>query len=223
LLRGGAPFAGRRVVVTAGPTREALDPVRVLTNRSSGRMGFALARAAWLRGADVTLIAGPGQLPAPIGVDLVRVETTEQLAGAVREALPGADALLMAAAPADYRPAAPSARKLKRASGGLRLDLEATEDVLAATRSARRKGAVIVGFALETGDAVSHAREKLKAKALDLVVVNDATEPGAGPEVTTNRVTLLTAQGAEALPLQSKESVAEAILDRVGEMLAHRD
>jgi len=222
LLRSAEPFAGRHVVVTAGPTREPMDPVRVITNRSSGRMGFALARAAWLRGADVTLIAGPGGLSAPPGVTVRRVETTEDLKKAVSKALPEADALIMAAAPSDYHPGTPSKNKTKRESGALTLKLEPTPDVLTSTTKARRNGAVIVGFALETKDLVASARHKLKSKGLDLVIANPANEKGAGPESPTNKVTLVTAKDTKALPLMPKDAVAEAILDKVGALLAHR-
>ncbi|HXY68767.1 MAG TPA: bifunctional phosphopantothenoylcysteine decarboxylase/phosphopantothenate--cysteine ligase CoaBC [Gemmatimonadales bacterium] len=222
LLRGAAPWTGARVLVTAGPTRERLDPVRVVTNRSSGRMGYALAREAWLRGADVTLISGPAGLEPPPGVDVVRVESTAELAASVGDALPLADLLLMAAAPADYRPAKALERKAKRSEGALRLDLEPTEDVLAGTTARRKKGAVVVGFALETDDVVASARAKLEAKRLDLVVANDATEPGAGPEVATNRVTIVSRDGAEALPLMAKDDVAAAILDRVQRLVSKR-
>lgn len=216
LLRGGGRLAGRGVVVTAGATREPLDPVRVVTNRSSGKMGWRLAEAAWARGAEVTLLAGPGALPDPVGVVVRRVETTADLEAAVREALPAADVLLMAAAPADYRPAAAADRKRPRQDGALRVDLEPTADILAATRAARKPGAVVVGFALETGDAVAKGRSKLARKDLDLVVVNDALEPGAGFEHDTNRVTLVDREGAETvLPLLGKREVAEAILDAV--------
>ncbi len=221
-LRGAAPWLGRRVLVTAGPTRERLDPVRVVTNRSSGRMGYALAREAWLRGADVTLVSGPSALEPPPGVELVRVESTAEMAAAVGDALPLADLLLMAAAPADYRPAAPLAQKARRAEGTLKLDLEPTRDILAETAPRRKKSAVIVGFALESGDPVASAEAKLRAKQLDLVIANDATEPGAGPEVRTNRVTVIGKDGAEALPLMPKEQVAEAILDRVERLLSRR-
>jgi len=222
LLRSAAPFAGRHVVVTAGPTREAIDPVRVVTNRSSGRMGYALARAAWLRGAEVTLISGPGALAPPIGPKLVRVQTTAELQDAVGSALAVADVLLMAAAPSDYAPAEVSPVKHKRAAGPLTLTLEPTPDVLSGTAYWRRTSAVIVGFALETGDPVAGGREKLIAKGLDLVVANDATEEGSGPEVSTNRVSLVTKDGVESLPLMSKDEAAEAILERVGAMIAAR-
>jgi len=222
LLRAGALFAGRHVLVTAGPTREALDPIRVVTNRSSGRMGYALARAAWLRGADVTLVTGPTALPLPTGVEVVRIESTADLRTAVEIALPSADVLLMAAAPADFRPVQPAGTKTPRGAGALTLELEPTEDILLATREQRKPGALVVGFALETGGAVAKARAKLRRKHLDLVVANDAEEPGAGPEVATNRVTLIAADGETALPLQDKGEVAEAILDKVAELLSRR-
>jgi phosphopantothenoylcysteine decarboxylase/phosphopantothenate--cysteine ligase len=216
VLRSGGRLTGRRVVVTAGPTREPIDPVRVVTNRSSGKMGYAVAEAAWTRGAEVVLISGPVALAAPVGVHLRRVETTKQLEAAVREELARADVLVMAAAPADFRPSAPSDSKRSRIDGALAIPMEPTDDILALTREARRPGSVTVGFALETGDALAKGRAKLERKALDLIVVNDALEPGAGFEVDTNRVALLARDGqARILPLQSKREVAEAILDVV--------
>jgi phosphopantothenoylcysteine decarboxylase/phosphopantothenate--cysteine ligase len=223
LLERDAALAGRRVVVTAGPTREALDPVRYLTNHSSGRMGVELAAAAWRRGADVTLVAGPLQVPAPPGVRVVPIESTAELREAVAAALPDADALVMAAAPADFRPAQVAAQKIKRGAGPLTLELAANDDILAGTRALRRPDAVVVGFALETTDLEANARRKLAAKGLDLIVLNDATEPGAGFGVETNRVTFLTPDGAaEPLALLPKRDVADAILDRVGTLLAAR-
>ena len=216
LLRGGGALAGRRVVVTAGPTRESLDPVRVITNRSSGKMGYRLAQAAWRRGADVLLVSGPSAERPPEGVTLRRIESTAELEQAVAEALPGADALIMAAAPADYRPRERLDTKRPRQEGSLDVSLEATRDVLMETMGFRKPGAVIVGFALETGDAEVKGRAKLARKALDLIVINDATESGAGFEVDTNRVTILDRDGGRwPLPLASKADVAEAILDRV--------
>lgn len=210
------PLDGRHVVITAGPTREPLDPVRVLTNRSSGKMGFRLAEAAWRRGARVTLITGPSAESDPVGVAVTRVETTAALERAVAEVLPGADVLVMAAAPADYRPAAPDAMKRPRQDGALTLALEPTVDILRATVGRRKAGAVIVGFALETGDAVERAAGKLGAKGLDLIVANDALEPGAGFEVDTNRVVILDREGRRReVPLASKAVIAEAILDAV--------
>ena len=222
MLRSAAPFAGRRLVVTAGPTREAMDPVRVFTNRSSGRMGYALARAGWLRGADVTLITGPSALEPPTGVDVVRIETTEELQEAVSRSLSMADALLMAAAPADYKPSQHASHKVKRDAGPVTLTLEPTIDVLASTAYWRRSSAVIVGFALETQDLVASAMEKLHQKQLDLVVANSAVEPGSGPESATNQVTLVTAGAVEELPLLPKEAAAETILDRIGALMAAR-
>jgi phosphopantothenoylcysteine decarboxylase/phosphopantothenate--cysteine ligase len=216
-VRGASgPLRGRRVVVTAGPTRESIDPVRVVTNRSSGKMGYRVAEAAWERGADVVLISGPVALPPPIGVELRRVETTRELEDAVRSELRGADVLVMAAAPADFRPSDPSDSKRARNDGALAIPMEPTVDILSATRSERRPGSVTVGFALETGDALTKGRAKLERKDLDLIVVNDALEQGAGFEVDTNRVALVGRDGAaQILPLQSKRAVAEAILDVV--------
>ena len=219
LLRGGAGrLAGQRVVVTAGPTREAIDPVRVITNRSSGRMGYALAEAAFARGADVLLISGPTTLPAPAGVAVERVETTEQLAEAVGKALTHADLLVMAAAPSDFRPAEPAGEKHPRSGSALTLALAPTADVLASTKPQRKRGAVVVGFAFETGTSLEHARRKLADKALDLLVVNRADEAGAGAEVETNRVTLLTCDGQREIPLMHKRDVAEQILDAVEQL-----
>lgn len=223
LMEPASALSGKRITVTAGPTREAVDPVRFLSNRSSGRMGVAIASAAWRRGADVTLIAGPLDVPPPVGVTVRPVETTADMAAAVGHSLPDADVLVMAAAPADFRPAEPAARKIKKGSGTSTLALEPTADILLSTAGARRPGAVIVGFALETNDALTAGRDKLAAKSLDLIVVNDATEPGAGFSVDTNRVTLLSPGGAEErLELMPKTEVADAILDRVEALLDER-
>jgi len=220
LLRSPASrLAGKRVVVTAGPTREPLDPVRVVTNRSSGRMGYALAEAAFARGAEVLLISGPTSLPLPPGVSCQRVETTEDLRRAVAEALKQADVLIMAAAPADFRPATPLQRKRQRTAGPIRLVLEPTPDVLQTTRRARRRGTIAVGFALQTGDDLAQAEAKRVEKGLDLVVVNRADEPDSGPEQPTNRITLLSASGAERLPLLEKREVAERICQAIESLL----
>jgi phosphopantothenoylcysteine decarboxylase/phosphopantothenate--cysteine ligase len=221
LLGRGSRLAGRTVLVTAGPTREPIDPVRVVTNRSSGKMGYRLAEAAWARGAHVVLVSGPTTLQPPVGVRLRSVETTRDLEAAVAEELPLADVLIMAAAPADYRPALPSDAKRPRTEGALAIPMEPTADILRATAGFRRSGSVIVGFALETGDAIAKARAKLQSKALDLMVVNDALEPGAGFDVDTNRVAILDRDGnARMVPLASKREVADAILDAVEERLA---
>jgi phosphopantothenoylcysteine decarboxylase/phosphopantothenate--cysteine ligase len=223
LLETNGGLRGRRVLVTAGPTREPVDPVRFLSNRSSGKMGAAIAAAAWRRGADVTLVAGPLAIDPPTGVRVVPVETTEQMAAAVAESLAESDALIMAAAPADFRAADPAPRKIKKASGPAAIALAQTPDILVATRGARRNGVVVVGFALETDNVLASGRQKLEAKGLDLVVVNDATEEGAGFGVDTNRVTLIARDGREeALPLMPKPDVADAILDRVEALLSGR-
>jgi phosphopantothenoylcysteine decarboxylase / phosphopantothenate---cysteine ligase len=220
VLRAGR-LQGAKVVVTAGPTRESIDPVRVVTNRSSGKMGYRVAEAAWERGAEVVLITGPVTLPDPIGVTVRRVESTQQLEEAVRAELPAADVLVMAAAPADFRPSSPSEGKRSRIDGALAVPMEPTSDVLDATRELRKPGSMMVGFALETGDALAKGLAKLERKGLDLIVVNDALEPGAGFEKETNRVALLGRDGTrQILPLQSKREVADAILDRVEQNLA---
>jgi phosphopantothenoylcysteine decarboxylase/phosphopantothenate--cysteine ligase len=213
---GRSALDGRRVVVTAGPTREAIDPVRFVSNHSSGKMGVALASSAWRRGADVSLIAGPLSVAAPTGPELQAVASTEDMSRAVEQLIPKADVFIMAAAPADFRPARVERSKIKKGKSTRVLELEHTTDILRATIAKRRKKAIIVGFALETDDVVANARKKLQEKLLDLIVVNDATETGAGFGVDTNRVTLIDRAGAEEiLPLLSKAEVADAILDRV--------
>jgi phosphopantothenoylcysteine decarboxylase/phosphopantothenate--cysteine ligase len=216
MIRGTGPLSGKHVLVTAGPTRESIDPVRVLTNRSSGKMGYRIAGAAWQRGARVTLISGPSAEPCPVGVDVLRVETAAEMCVMVERELPSSDVLIMAAAPADYRPAKTQPAKLPRAAGGFPLELEATDDILVSTLSSRRPGMTAVGFALETGDAVDKGRAKLTRKQLDLVVINDALEPGAGFDVDTNAVTVLDKRGGSTrVSMRSKAAVAEAILDAI--------
>ena len=223
LLEPKSLLSGKHVVVTAGPTRESLDPVRFLSNHSSGKMGVAIAAAAWRRGAEVTLIAGPLSITPPLGMRALDVESTSDMANAVRSELSTADVLVMAAAPADFKPVTVADSKIKKANRPDALAIESTPDILKSTRNARRPGSVIVGFALETDDVMAHAAEKLRAKELDLIVVNDAREPGAGFGGDTNRVTLL-APNAEpvALPLMTKAEVADAILDRVEALLGGR-
>lgn len=220
LLETANALRGKRVVVTAGPTREPVDPVRFLSNRSSGKMGVAIAAAAWRRGADVTLIAGPLSVAPPTGPTLVTVETTEEMRAAVERAIGCADALIMAAAPADFRPAAPAEHKIKKAEAPAAIELAPTSDILASTIAARPAKLVTVGFALETNAPVEHGRRKLASKHLDLIVVNDATEPGAGFAVDTNRVTFVGRDGrADEQPLLPKDGVADLILDRVERLL----
>jgi phosphopantothenoylcysteine decarboxylase/phosphopantothenate--cysteine ligase len=216
-------WRGRRIVVTAGPTREAVDPVRFLSNRSSGKMGVAIAAAAWRRGADVVLVAGPLGVPAPIGPERVPVETTQDMLCAVQQALAQADALIMAAAPADFRPAEQATSKIKKSRAPKALGLAPTPDVLAETRSLRGDHMVSVGFALETDNVLANARVKLEAKGLDFIVVNDALEPGAGFAVDTNRVTLVARDGSpEELPLMAKSELADVILDRIEALFRER-
>lgn len=220
LLVNPAPskWSGKRVIVTAGPTREHLDPVRVITNPSSGRMGYALAEAARERGADVVLVTGPTELVPPAGLSTTRVETTEEMQRVLQGLVATADALIMSAAPADYRPVDTADTKRPRSDGPLTIQLEATPDILGSLK--RRKGMVVVGFALETGNGLANARSKLQNKALDYVILNDALEPGAGFEVTTNRVTILGRDGTQVdLPVLPKRDVAERILDVVEEAL----
>lgn len=216
-----ATFLGRTVLVTAGPTREPVDPVRFVGNRSSGKMGFALARAAWRRGADVVLVTGPTTLEDPEGVETVRVEAAREMEEVVRDRLPEADAAIFAAAVADYRPAEVHDRKLKRSRTGASTAIELVEnpDVAKDTRDARRDGAVMVGFALETDDLEANARRKLEEKGFDVVVANP-TGDGRGFEAETNEATLFGRDGrVEELPLAPKDEIAERILDRVGELL----
>ncbi|HET8713847.1 MAG TPA: bifunctional phosphopantothenoylcysteine decarboxylase/phosphopantothenate--cysteine ligase CoaBC [Gemmatimonadales bacterium] len=211
-------WSGKNVIVSAGPTREHLDPVRVITNPSSGRMGFAIADAARARGANVVLVTGPTELTPPAGVPTKRIETTEDMQRALASLVGNADALIMSAAPADYRPKTQSEQKRPRSDGPLTIELEATPDILGSLP--RRKGMLVVGFALETGNGLAKARAKMQNKALDYVILNDATEPGAGFEVTTNRVTILGRNGTKVdLPVLPKRDVAERILDVVEEAL----
>ncbi len=228
LGRGGA-LAGQRVIVTAGGTREPLDPVRVLANRSSGKQGYALAQAALDAGADVTLISTVSVLPVPVGATFVVVETAAQMLDAVLQHLSGADALLMAAAVADYRPSAVAAHKLKKTDQTAKtrtLTLVRTPDILSEVRDQRARTGwprVVVGFAAESEDLLRNAQEKLQRKGLDLIVANDITAPDAGFAVDTNRVTLLDAQGGvEPLEPASKARVAEQVIARVARLLEKR-
>lgn len=223
LLARGGPLAGRRVLVTAGGTQEPLDPVRVIANRSSGKQGFALAQAALDLGAEVTLIAAPTALLTPPGARRIDVRTATEMLQAVLDELPGHDALLMAAAVADFRPASPAGQKIKKGAGLPQIHLEYAPDVLAAVAEARQQAGrlqVVVGFAAESQDLLENARQKLERKRLDLIVANDISAPDAGFAVDTNRVTLLAADGsAETLPLMSKAQVAQAVLQRVVDLL----
>jgi phosphopantothenoylcysteine decarboxylase/phosphopantothenate--cysteine ligase len=215
--RGG--LAGKSVVVSAGGTQEPLDPVRVLTNRSSGKQGYALAQAALDAGANVTLITTPTSLTPPVGAKVIHVETARQMLEAVLAESAKADALIMAAAVADFRPKQAAASKMKKRDGIPQVTLEATEDVLeavAAQKSETKRPKVIVGFAAESRDLLSNASEKLKSKHLDMIAANDISASDAGFGVDTNRITLLFANGKqESLPLMSKAEAAETIVARI--------
>jgi phosphopantothenoylcysteine decarboxylase / phosphopantothenate---cysteine ligase len=216
LLEAASSLKGKKIIVTAGATREPIDPVRFLSNHSSGKMGVALARAAWRRGADVTLIVGHVDIPLPPELLTVKTDTVREMSEAVAEKLLAADVLIMAAAPADFRPASEAPQKIKKGRTAPKIVLEPTEDILKSTIARRKKKSVIVGFALETTDGLRNAKAKLKSKELDFVVLNNATEPGAGFGVDTNRVTVIARDGkAEELELMSKTDLAEVLLDRV--------
>jgi phosphopantothenoylcysteine decarboxylase/phosphopantothenate--cysteine ligase len=229
MLQGeGAPrtesrLLGRRIVVSAGPTYEDLDPVRYLGNRSSGRMGYAVAAEASRRGAHVVLVSGPTKLDPPAGVQMARVRSAAEMARAMFEHAAGADAVVMAAAVADYTPAQGAAdAKIAKSDGPLTVTLVRTPDILAEL-GRRRAGAatpVLVGFAAETGDPRPRARQKLAAKQIDLIVANDVSRDGAGFDVETNAATLISADAEEEQPLQPKGALAARILDRVEQLLA---
>ena len=221
-LSTSTALAGKRVIVTAGPTLEPIDPVRVVTNRSSGKMGYAIAAAAQRAGADVRLITGPTALRAPAGVTTVAIETAQELSDAVLAALPGADAVVMAAAVADYRPAKPADRKLKKREQGdsASVEMTRTADVLQAIVAKRDSRTIVVGFKAETGEAVAEASRMLRDKKLDLVVANDVTAKGSEFGSDTDQVTFVSADGAEALPLLSKREVARRLVAKIAERLA---
>ncbi len=211
---------GRSVVVTAGPTREAIDPVRFVGNRSSGRMGYALAERALARGASVTLISGPTALPRPDGVALTLVETTREMRDAVLDSMEGGDLLIMAAAPADYAPRDPAPEKLKKTAEFLTLTLDRTPDILTEFAAVKRSGQGVVGFALETRDAAAEGRRKLDAKGLDIVVINNPNDEGAGFDVETNVATIVTRSGSELAPgLLTKTALADLVLTTAVEEL----
>ena len=219
---GPRDLDGVRVLVTAGPTHEPVDAVRFLGNRSSGRMGLALAETAASRGADVTLVLGPSALTPPSGVDVIRVETAQEMSDAVDEAFEGADAVVMAAAVADFRPARPREDKIKKEAGVPSLELEATPDILAGLGK-RKGGQLLVGFAAETGDVESEGRRKLAEKNLDMIVANLVGTSGTGFESATNRAALLTASGDD-VPMRewTKRELARAVCDRLAALLAAR-
>ena len=224
LLRSktSSSLAARSILITAGPTFEDIDPVRFVGNRSSGRMGYALAAEALRRGASVTLVSGPTHLTAPHGATLVKVRSAAEMHAAVMERTSGQDVIIMSAAVADYTPAQPAGQKVKKADAPLTLTLHRTKDILGelGTLPSRKQGVpVLVGFAAETSDVVSYATAKLQQKAADLIVANDVSRTDAGFDVDTNAVTLVSAGGAEEVPLQAKDAIAARILDRIEQFL----
>ena len=216
-----AALMGKRVIVTAGPTVEAIDPVRFVSNRSSGKMGYAIAKAARDAGAEVTLVTGPTALAAPSGVRTVPVESADDMLDAVLAFLPQTDAVIMAAAIADYRPIEKVERKIKKKDAGQELTLRLTQnpDVLKAVIAARKPGTIVVGFKAETGDATAEAARMLRDKKLDLVVANDITEPGSVFGSDTDKVTFVSADGAEAKELLPKTEVARLLVAKLAERL----
>lgn len=208
---------GRRLIVTAGPTREYLDPIRFISNKSSGKMGYAIARVAVRRGAQVTLISGPSNLAPPRRVSFVSVETATQMRDAVISSLEGSDALIMAAAVADFSPEQKSLEKIC-SSGGLVLRLHRTPDILREASLSERRP-LLIGFAAETEDDTKRARQKMIEKGIDMIIFNNVTESGAGFDVDTNRITIIDRDGESTFPLMTKEEVAGIILDRVSELL----
>jgi phosphopantothenoylcysteine decarboxylase / phosphopantothenate---cysteine ligase len=226
LASGGRTMDGRKILVTAGPTYEDIDAVRYVGNRSSGRMGFAIANEARRRGAHVTLVAGPTRVDAPVADELIRVRSAAQMHEAVMRAAAGVDAVIMAAAVSDYTPAQPVAGKIAKTDAPLAVTLERTKDILAdlgAMRDALGGAApVLIGFAAETSDVGERARAKRARKKLDMIVANDVSATDRGFDAATNEVTLITQDREEVVPLQSKERVAERILDRVETLLSAR-
>jgi phosphopantothenoylcysteine decarboxylase/phosphopantothenate--cysteine ligase len=222
VMRPAGALRDRHVVVTAGPTYEDLDPVRYVGNRSSGRMGFAIAAEAAHRGARVTLVAGPTAIQPPAGVEVVRVRRATEMHAAVMERARAADAVIMAAAVADYAPAQTENQKVRKGADTLTLVLQRTPDILADLGARRGSDTLplLIGFAAETEDVVARATQKLREKRVDLIVANDVSRADAGFDVDTNAVTLVSAEGAEALPVQSKSRVAGEILDRVEQLIA---
>ena len=208
-------LCGKRVLVTAGPTQEALDPVRYLTNHSSGRMGYAIAKAAARRGAKVTLVSGPTALKKPAYVDTVDVVSAQDMFDAVTARAQDADIIIKAAAVADYRPATVADNKVKKADDALSIPLERTKDILAALGNSKRPGQFLCGFSMETENLLENSRKKLEKKNLDMVAANNLKVEGAGFGVDTNVLTLITPDGTVDLPLMSKDAAADALLDAI--------
>ncbi|MDF2628885.1 MAG: phosphopantothenoylcysteine decarboxylase/phosphopantothenate/cysteine ligase [Symbiobacteriaceae bacterium] len=215
-------LTNKKVLVTAGTTREALDPVRFIGNRSTGKMGFAIAAAAAARGADVTLVTGPSTLPDPAGVKVIKIESALEMLAACQEAFPGADITIAAAAPADYRPLEYHDQKIKKAGDEMTIQLVKNPDIIAELGTHKAPGQITVAFAAETERVIEHAREKLIKKKADFVVANDVTAAGAGFGVDTNKVSFITPGSVDELPLMTKQEVADRILDKAVLLLGER-
>lgn len=220
LLTSDKDLDGIRIAVTAGPTQEAIDPVRYITNRSSGKMGYAIARAAYQRGAQVTLLSGPVALRAPYGIDCIRINTTEDLCKAMLDVSASQDVIIQAAAPADFKMKNPEKQKIKKdGSGQLKLELTENTDIAATIGKIKTSKQILIGFAAETNKVTENAAQKLRSKNLDLIVANDVTQEGAGFDGDTNIVTFISESESTSYPLQSKEDVANHILDWVAKQL----
>jgi phosphopantothenoylcysteine decarboxylase/phosphopantothenate--cysteine ligase len=216
-LGGDRDMVDKHIVVTAGGTQEPIDPVRYISNRSSGKMGYALAEAARDRGAQVTLVTAPTSLPEVVGVDVVKVNTAQEMRQAVENVTPQADALVMAAAVADYRPKKAAKDKIKKGAAGLTLELECTPDILGSVKG----NFIKVGFAAESSNLVENAKQKLKQKGLDFIVANDITASDSGFGANSNQVTIIDRKGkVDSLPLMAKREVADKVLDRVAELFS---
>ncbi len=208
-------YAGKRVLVTAGPTQEDLDPVRYLTNRSSGKMGYAIANAAARRGAEVVLVTGPTNLPEPQYMQVEHIRSAQQMLEAVMRHAPAADVIIKAAAVADYRPATVADNKIKKKDGDLSIPLERTSDILGELGRSKREGQFLCGFSMETENMLENSRRKLEKKNLDLIAANNVKVAGAGFAVDTNVLTLISPDSVRELPLLSKEAAADALLDEI--------
>lgn len=208
-------MAGKKVLVTAGPTRESLDPVRFLSNRSTGKMGYAIAKMAMLRGADVTLVSGPVNIPAPPFVKVINVESAHQMFEAVRDAAPEQDIIIKSAAVADYRPMTVAEDKIKKTDSDMSIPLERTTDIIKYLGEHKPEGQFICGFSMETKDMLENSSAKLVKKNMDMIVANNVKDEGAGFATDTNKVVMITRDGMKDLPLMSKEDVADSLLTEI--------
>jgi phosphopantothenoylcysteine decarboxylase/phosphopantothenate--cysteine ligase len=220
-VENGGDLRGQHVLITAGPTYEAIDPVRGITNRSSGKMGYNVAEAALARGAEVTLVSGPVSIEAPSGARILRVRSAAEMFDAVMASLERATIVIMAAAVADYRPARSAHQKIKKNGRRMTVELEPTEDILATVGGAKGDR-VVIGFAAETENVVGNARKKLLEKGADLIIANDVSRPDSGFDVETNRITIVTNDGVDELPLLTKKAAAERILDSAVDLVRAR-